>query len=242
MDSFDVRKLGTILGVWAHPDDEGYLSAGLMCSARDLGQRVLCVTATRGELGAPGSPDEVAELRVKELDAALGILGVEEHRWLDYKDGECASVPVDEGAAVIERLVREARPDTVLTFGPDGMTGHPDHRAVSRWTTRAVARVGSGRPDLQYATLSDEVADLFRDELAPLDVYGPGTPPRTGPGDLTIRFALPSDVRRRKIAAMRAQQSQTAPVIDLVGDERYAEFVSVEYFRRPTTAELDGAD
>ena len=241
MDDFDVRTLGTILGVWAHPDDEGYLSAGLMCAARDAGQRVVCVTATRGELGAAGSADEVAELRVRELDAALGILGVDEHRWLDYKDGECASVPADEGAAVVEQLVREARPDTVLTFGPDGMTGHPDHRAVSRWTTLAVAGIDSSRPDLQYATLSEEVADRFREELAPLEVYGPGTPPRTSAGDLTIRFELPSDVHRRKVAAMRAQESQTAPVIDLVGDERYAEFVSVEYFRRPTTAELDGA-
>jgi GlcNAc-PI de-N-acetylase len=46
-----VAALGTILGVWAHPDDEAYLSGGLMAMARDLGSRVVCVTATRGELG-----------------------------------------------------------------------------------------------------------------------------------------------------------------------------------------------
>src|SRR5262249_17302030 len=145
------------------------------------------------------------------------------------------------GAAGVEQLVREARPGTVLTFGPDGMTGHPHHRAVSRWTTLAVAGIDSSRPGLHYATLSEGEAGRIREEPAPLEGSGPGTPTRPSAGDLTIRFELPSDVRRRKVAAMRAQESQTAPVIDLVGDERYAEFVSVEYFRRPTTAELDGA-
>src|SRR5918998_1048475 len=48
-----VAELGTILGIWAHPDDEAYLSGGLMAMARDNGSRVVCVTATRGELGTP---------------------------------------------------------------------------------------------------------------------------------------------------------------------------------------------
>ena len=45
-------ELGTILGVWAHPDDETYLSAGLMAAAADAGSRVVCITATRGEGGS----------------------------------------------------------------------------------------------------------------------------------------------------------------------------------------------
>ena len=48
-----ITDLGTVLGVWAHPDDEAYLSGGLMAMARDAGSRVVCVTATRGELGTP---------------------------------------------------------------------------------------------------------------------------------------------------------------------------------------------
>ena len=59
-----VTDLGTILGVWAHPDDEAYLSGGLMAMARDAGARVVCVTATRGELGTPDPrtwpPDQLA--------------------------------------------------------------------------------------------------------------------------------------------------------------------------------------
>ncbi|HEX3261549.1 MAG TPA: PIG-L family deacetylase, partial [Pseudonocardia sp.] len=47
----DAARLGTVLGIWAHPDDEAFLSAGLMAAARDAGQRVVCVTATLGEHG-----------------------------------------------------------------------------------------------------------------------------------------------------------------------------------------------
>ena len=78
--SDDVAELGTVLGVWAHPDDEAYLSAGLMALARDNGQRVVCVTATRGELGTPDPaawpPDRLAAERTRELACSLAILGV----------------------------------------------------------------------------------------------------------------------------------------------------------------------
>lgn len=75
-----VRELGSILGIWAHPDDETYLSGGLMAAAVDHGQRVACVTATRGRRGTEGldrgSPERLAELRGRELAAALELLGV----------------------------------------------------------------------------------------------------------------------------------------------------------------------
>src|SRR5207237_8863428 len=95
-----------------------------------------------------GSPDPVrgpldtlGKVREAELDRCLAVPGVTEHRWLDYPDGACADVPEDEPVARIASLMRELRPDTVLTFGPEGMTGHPDHQAVCRWTTRAFADV-----------------------------------------------------------------------------------------------------
>ena len=94
----EVAELGTILGVWAHPDDEAYLSGGLMAMARDAGSRVVCVTATRGELGTPDPvmwpPERLAAERTGELARSLEILGVTEHHWLGYADGgvrRCAS-------------------------------------------------------------------------------------------------------------------------------------------------------
>src|SRR6266567_2067187 len=115
-----VPELGTILGVWAHPDDEAYLTAGLMAQAVRDGRRVVCVTATRGE---EGSWDEerwptatLGEVRQAELERCLEILGVEEHHWLDYYDGTCGSVDPEEGVARVAALMDEVRPDSLFTF------------------------------------------------------------------------------------------------------------------------------
>ena len=70
---------------------------------------------------------------------SLAILGVTEHHWLDYYDGTCDQVPREEGVARIRAFIDDVRPATVLTFGPEGMTGHADHKSVSAWTTEAVA-------------------------------------------------------------------------------------------------------
>jgi LmbE family N-acetylglucosaminyl deacetylase len=80
-------NLGTILGVWAHPDDEAFLSSGLMADAVRKGDRVVSVTATRGELGSWDEerwPSEsMGEVREAELEESLAILGVTETRMAD---------------------------------------------------------------------------------------------------------------------------------------------------------------
>ena len=80
-----------MLGIWAHPDDEAYLSGGLMALARDAGQRVVCLTATRGELGTTDPwrwpPHQLAVERTLELARCLDLLGGPEHRWLGFADG-----------------------------------------------------------------------------------------------------------------------------------------------------------
>ena len=155
----DIAALGTILGIWAHPDDEAYLSGGLMALARANGQRVVCVTATRGELGTADPvawpPDRLAAERTRELAECLAILGVREHHWLAYRDGGCADGrPVDRRRRLAE-LIARIRPDTVLTFGPDGLTGHPDHQAVSAWTGAAFAEAAAPGARLLHATIAD---------------------------------------------------------------------------------------
>src|SRR4249919_3313526 len=109
---------GTILSVWAHPDDETYLAAGLMVAAVRAGQRVVCVTATRGELGSPDPerwpPGEVlAAVRTAELERALEHLGVTEHHWLDYPDGGCAEVDESEAVGRLRALLQDVRPEHV---------------------------------------------------------------------------------------------------------------------------------
>ena len=105
-----VAELVTILGVWAHPDDEAYLSAGLMRLALENGQRVVCVTATRGELGTedPSTwpPHRLAAAREVELAASFaalaeGLDGRIEHHWMDHRDGRCAGIRSEVGAAEV---------------------------------------------------------------------------------------------------------------------------------------------
>ena len=134
-------EIRTLLGVWAHPDDEAYLSSALMSSVRGAGGRVVVATATRGELGTSDPeawpPDRLAQVREQELLESLAVIDVTEHEWLGHSDGSLPQVPHASGVGQVASLLDRYRPDTVVTFGPDGFTGHPDHRAVSRWTTLA---------------------------------------------------------------------------------------------------------
>src|SRR6476469_7038576 len=102
-----IGDLGSILGVWAHPDDEAWLSAGLMARAVDAGRRVVCVTATAGEAGFPdGDPrpkEERMAIRRAEMAASLGEVGVTEHHWLGYRDGHCDEIADEEAIANIAR-------------------------------------------------------------------------------------------------------------------------------------------
>jgi LmbE family N-acetylglucosaminyl deacetylase len=136
-----IDELGTVVGVWAHPDDEAYLAGGVMAMARAAGSRVVCVTATSGERGtADPQVDSLAAVRILELARSLEILGVVEHHALGLPDGGCADLDPAGPVARLAAILDEVAPDTVLTFGPDGVTGHPDHRTVSAWTSVAVAR------------------------------------------------------------------------------------------------------
>ncbi len=141
-------EISTLLGVWAHPDDEAYLSSGLMAVVRRAGGRVAVATATRGEHGTPDPvawpPDMLAEVRERELMESLALIDVHEHEWLGHSDGSLPDVPFETGVAQVAALIERVQPDTLVTFGPDGMTGHPDHQTVSRVGHRGVA-TGRGR-------------------------------------------------------------------------------------------------
>src|SRR3954464_8854156 len=101
----DAARLGTVLGIWAHPDDEAFLSAGLMAAARDAGNRVVCVTATMGERGTDDPvrwpPDRLPRDGAGELSASLDVLGVREHHYLGLVDGTCAYQSFD---SVVRRI------------------------------------------------------------------------------------------------------------------------------------------
>ncbi len=231
--TLDVTKLGTVLAVWAHPDDEAFLSGGLMAVAAEAGSRVVCVTATRGEHGTSDPrqwpPARLAAVRERELAASLTILGVREHRWLGIEDGTCDTVSPILPVAAISRLIREVAADTVVTFGADGATGHSDHRAVSRWTTQAWA-VSGARGRLLQVTATAGFATRFRAVHGRLGLFEPGLPTETPEADLALHLRLHGDLLDRKIVALRAHASQTAPLITAMGEDLFREWCAEECF------------
>jgi LmbE family N-acetylglucosaminyl deacetylase len=225
--------LGTILSIWAHPDDETYLVGGIMAAARDHGRRVVCVTATSGEHGTDDPtvwpPERLGRVRRWEAAAAMAILGVSEHHVLGYRDG--ALRPDDHDAIEeIGNLIDDVRPDTILTFGADGMTFHPDHIAMHHWVTAAwQARDCAAR--LLYATTSVEFLDRYRSDFEEWDMYMTDERPTGVPAEqLSVHVLLKGADLDRKLAALRAMASQTAGLIDLLGDDAYARQVCEEWF------------
>ena len=234
IQNFPTRPM-TLLGVWAHPDDESYLSAVLMSRVVKLGGRVVLATATWGEAGGDGDRDELAVLRQHELRTAMAGLCVRDIRMLGYADGYCAEADPAEAVQSIMALIEDVRPDVIVTFGPDGVTGHPDHIAVSRWTTAAAAALGHDR--LLYATMTDEFMNEHAGLHAELGVWMGAQPDAVAESDLALRLVPTSRERELKRQALRAHASQTAQLIDMIGSEAFDGWWVDEFFRQPTSDE-----
>ena len=234
----EVSRLGTVMSVWAHPDDEAYLAGALLAAVTDAGHRAVCVTATRGEAAdpsaGPGRRTALAARRSREMEAALGVLGVTEHHWLDLPDGGCAETDPEGPVSRLLSLLDEVRPDTLVTFGPDGFTGHPDHCAVSGWVDLALSRWEGTTTLLHPVVTADE---LGRDAALDEDygVYQLGRPRVVAPGDLRVHLDLDGELLDRKVAALVCQQSQTAALISEVGMARYRSWVAIEMLASPET-------
>lgn len=141
-DSQVTRHPGRLLAVFAHPDDETYLAGGTLARYAASGSEVFVLCATHGEAGRRGeysrlSRRQFAAVRRRELKAACVALGVRPPFFLGCADKElardCWQTATEEVAATIRRL----RPDVVLTFGPDGVSGHADHVTLSQIVTAA---------------------------------------------------------------------------------------------------------
>jgi LmbE family N-acetylglucosaminyl deacetylase len=162
-----------LMGILAHPDDESLALGGTLAKYAEEGIETSLVTATRGERGWFGHPNEnpgelaLGRMRELELRRACAALGITRLDFLDYVDGDLDQVNTAEAVARIARLLRQVRPQVVVTFGPEGLYGHPDHIAISQLATSAIVCAAS--PD--YAGVRD---------LAPHSVsklyYRVGTP------------------------------------------------------------------
>ena len=225
-----IAALGTIVTVWAHPDDETYVAGGLMAIARHLGQsRHLCDRNRRrlrfrptpsGDAGRGPAPRRArSRARPARRDGPRPLRSA--RRRLRRRS------TTRPASALVADVLDSRRPDTVITFGPDGLTGHPDHRAVSRWTSLAVRSVC---PDarLLCPTLTPDMADADRDINDRFDVYAPGLPATHEPSELALDLTLQGAWLDLKIAALHAHASQTAALIEAIGATRYRRWVERE--------------
>ena len=158
----------------AHPDDETFGMGSTLAQYVNAGVRVYYVCATRGEAGTV-EPEfmqgfaSIADLRTNEMKCAAQILGLAGVIYLGYRDSgmsgspdnknpeSLAMAPVDEVAALMVRIIRELKPDVVITHDAGGGYGHPDHIAVHIATLKAFYAAG----DLQqYPTAGEAFQPL----------------------------------------------------------------------------------
>jgi N-acetyl-1-D-myo-inositol-2-amino-2-deoxy-alpha-D-glucopyranoside deacetylase len=178
--------MSTLLLVHAHPDDEAISTGGVMMKAKAHGHRVVLVTATRGEVGEIYNMDETAsrprlgEIRTVELKAAGEILGVDRIEFLGYRDSGMVDTEdnkdprsfhqarLDEAASKLAVVIREERPDVVVTYDEDGVYGHPDHIKAHHVTNAALdlmEREGWTVKKLYYTAIPRSMMEEFAKQV-----------------------------------------------------------------------------
>ncbi|MEO7002674.1 MAG: PIG-L family deacetylase [Ktedonobacterales bacterium] len=144
MENQTSNNLPGLMTIFAHPDDESFGMAGTLAHATMTGHPVAIVCATRGEEGqiadpSLATPENLGQVREKELRNAAAAAGVQDVVFLDYIDGHLAEADEQEAIGRIVYQLRRFRPAVIATFAPNGGYGHVDHMAIHRLTLAAVA-------------------------------------------------------------------------------------------------------
>jgi LmbE family N-acetylglucosaminyl deacetylase len=197
-----------LLFVFPHPDDESFACAGTLAKCRDAGHETFLICATSGCKGKSGAftftcREELARHRERELLQAAEVLGITRTMFYRYPDGALASLDAAEIAGRIAADIIQLQPDVVVTFPPDGVTGHPDHIALSNATEQAVRQSEKTLPPNAYCDLYYVSIPHYYDHCPD---KGPAPAvPITGKVDI-------SGYRQKKGEALRAHQSQVYSV------------------------------
>jgi LmbE family N-acetylglucosaminyl deacetylase len=235
---------GRLAVVVAHPDDDTFGSAGTVAlHADEPGFRFVLVHATSGEAGeiadpSLATPDTLGTVREEEDRRSWVVLGREpdRHEWFRYPDHRVADADQGEFVDRIAAILAAERPDVVVTFGADGITGHPDHIAVGVATTEAFHRVretgGSGLRRLIHSALPQRVIDEWNTRLVaagkePMDssqMYVPGGVP-----DETVDLEVDTSSVVDRVIAAAAEHRTQAGGLDDWSDEQMREALSAEY-------------
>jgi LmbE family N-acetylglucosaminyl deacetylase len=264
----------TFLAVHAHPDDEASSTGGLYRLLADQGVRTVLVCCTNGECGdaldgaKPDADhhdgDEVAAMRAVELDRAVDVLGISRLVRLGYRDSGMIgwpqnedpesfwATPVDVAAERLAAVLREERPQVIVTYNEFGFYGHPDHIQAHRITMAAIALLDY-EPTLYFNTIPDSVMARYRERweqearerIAAEAVKGVVREPEVPSDRDEIRMGTPDDqvgaaidiarVTDAKFDALAAHQSQIADSFWMtMGREQFKQVMQTEWFVRVT--------
>lgn len=257
---------GPLLLSFAHPDDESFGCAGVMAAASERGLAVTLISATRGEAGKTGipeldTPEILGAVREQELRAAAAAVGAVDVRFLDYRDSGMAGTPENDDprafwkateADVVDRLtvhLRAVRPETVLTFGPDGIYGHPDHLMIHRTTVAAVHAAADptclpavGAPwrtrALYFNAVPRERMQAMIDRPdGPLQDLAPGQREKLGTPIAEITTVVDispyAEAKTRALTAHRTQTGDGGPLAGMPDEQRELMLSREQFVRVP---------
>ena len=241
--------------IFAHPDDESFGFGGVLSAAADAGWETTYIVGTRGEVGEILIPElatreTLGDVREAELRAALELLGVDDVRLLGYRDSGMdgtaenehpqafVNQDVAEVAGIVADIIVEKRPTVVITYGPDGIYGHPDHIMAGKVGKAAVLLAGERgwqTPNLYYSSASRErIRRMASHPNSPFAKMAPALLDTFGTPAAEITTWM--DIRpfsERKLAALRKHRTQVGddgPFAHLPDDERQL-WLSVETAR-----------
>ena len=200
-----------LLALLAHPDDESFFLAGTAALLAAEGRPAGLVCCTRGQQGALGDPplatrETVGAVREGELRAACALVGLDVLAVLDYEDKRLGEADPDEVRRAFVRHLRAERPRVVATFDPNGLTGHPDHVAVSRFALDAVTAAADARwaPELGPAHRVRRV--VWTPPPLPWDEWRPDRLAASGGVDYLVDTRAHAARKRAALAAHGTQQ------------------------------------
>lgn len=242
-------KAERVLGIFAHPDDESVLAGGVLAAAAAAGADVTVVCATGGESGPiaggiDATPETLAAFREAELRAACAELGVGTVECLGLPDGSLEDEE-ERLASEVARLLATVRPDSVVTFGPEGLYWHQDHVAVHDAVATALEGT-SPRPRISqvvwpHGWMSDLVAAMRGRGLAPnlwgLNPESWGSDPGANTVALDVRAHLDS-----KLRAIACHASQLPPdhLFRIVPRDLAETYLGREHVLAPADGRLAG--